>query len=126
MDRRNSETPCGPTPSDAELAGVGDALYAIGGKWRLEILNSICSGNSRFNDIRQSLKGISDKVLSNSLKDLEANDLVKRNVLSVSPLLIEYELTAHSHTLWDTVHSLGRWGCLHRQHIREVTLKGDS
>ncbi len=61
------------------------------------------SGKKRFNELQRLVKGISPRVLSNELKELEMNGFVKRIVHAQSPVLVEYELTAYSDTLKDVL-----------------------
>lgn len=103
------------------LAAVGDALYAIGGKWKLPIIIALKDGNKRFNELQRTIMGISAKVLSNELKELELNGFVKRNVYTKTPVVVEYELTEYSNTLGEVLHALREWGMNHRDKIRRET-----
>ena len=102
----------------SRLDAVGDALYAIGGKWKLRIIIALTEGNKRFNDLQRAVTGISARVLSNELKDLELNGFITRNVYDDRPVVVEYELTEYSRTLEEVVHSLSEWGLKHRNKIR--------
>lgn len=101
-----------------KLNAVGDAMYVIGGKWKLRIIIAIREGHKRFNELQRTINGISAKVLSSELKDLEINGLIRRNVQTGIPVIIEYELTEHSDTLNDVLRTLSTWGELHREKIR--------
>ncbi|WP_299287156.1 helix-turn-helix domain-containing protein [uncultured Mucilaginibacter sp.] len=102
------------------LQAVGDALYAMGGKWKLRIIIALFNGKKRFNELQRTITGISARVLSNELKDLEMNGFVKRNVNAVAmPVTVEYELTEYSNTLEDVVRSLSKWGAMHRENIKQ-------
>jgi DNA-binding HxlR family transcriptional regulator len=57
----------------ATLSSIADALYVIGGKWKLRIIVALKEGNNRFNELQRTIDGISSKVLSTELKDLELN-----------------------------------------------------
>ena len=103
---------------NASLNAVGDALYVIGGKWKLRIIIALSERNSRFNDLQRMVKGISARVLSNELKDLELNGFVKRNVHASTPVLVEYEVTEYSRTLEKVLTSLAEWGAMHKEKIR--------
>ena len=109
-------------PDKAQCSGslraIGDALYAIGGKWKLRIIVALSEGNKRFNDLQRALDGISAKVLSSELKDLELNGFVKRNVFTGTPVVVEYELTRYSDTLHEVMQALGNWGTMHREKIK--------
>lgn len=100
------------------LNAVGDALYVIGGKWKLPIIIALEEGHKRFNEIQRAVTGISARMLSHELKELEVNGFVKRNVYTDIPVVIEYELTEYSATLTEVLESLSRWGEMHRQKIR--------
>lgn len=112
-----------PDPSKASqctasLNAVGDALYAIGGKWKLRIIIALSDGNKRFTELLKRVEGISGRVLSSELKELELNGFVRRKVLMEYPIVIEYELAPYSHTLGKVIQSLSEWGFQHREKIK--------
>ncbi|MEA5429568.1 winged helix-turn-helix transcriptional regulator [Arcicella lustrica] len=100
------------------LAAVSDALYSIGGKWKLMIIISIARGNHRFTELQRQVKGISARVLSSELKDLELNGFIIRKVTAGYPVTIEYELLPYSQTLEEVVGAMTRWGMQHRERIK--------
>ena len=104
----------------ARLNAIADALYVIGGKWKLRIIIALKEGNTRFNELQRVIEGISAKVLSSELKDLELNGFVKRQVFTGTPVVVEYQLTEYSNTLEDVLDALGRWGSMHREKIRKA------
>ena len=113
-------------PSEAQckatLNSVADALYVIGGKWKLRIIVALKDGNKRFNEMQRLIEGISAKVLSTELKELELNGFVRRNVFTTTPVVIEYELTDYAETLDSVLHSLSEWGAMHREkRTRNIT-----
>ncbi|WP_028295741.1 winged helix-turn-helix transcriptional regulator [Olivibacter sitiensis] len=100
------------------LAAVEDALYVLGGKWKLRIIIALVSGYTRFNEIQRTVKGISARVLSNELKSLEMNELVKRVVhADCVPVIVEYVPTDYTETLKELVSILGKWGINHKKRI---------
>lgn len=101
----------------ASLGAVGDALYAIGGKWKLKIIIALLNGNRRFNELQRLVDGISAKVLSNELKELELNDFIRKIPVAGVRNVVEYELTGYSHTLRDVLDTLTAWGTMHRKKI---------
>jgi DNA-binding HxlR family transcriptional regulator len=103
----------------ARLAGIGDALYAIGGKWKLRIIVALREGVSRFNELQRTITGISSKVLAAELKELELNGFVKRNIIAQTPVIIEYKLTDYALTLEQVLDALSEWGTKHRAKIRQ-------
>ncbi|MFD2874212.1 winged helix-turn-helix transcriptional regulator [Mucilaginibacter ximonensis] len=107
-----------------KLQAVGDSLYAIGGKWKLRVVIALSQGHKRFNDLQRTIAGISGKVLSAELKELELNGFVERKVKAdTMPVVVEYELTPYSQTLKEVVYALINWGVLHREKIRLETKK---
>lgn len=100
------------------LNAVADSMYAIGGKWKLRIIIAIARGNTRFSELQRQITGISGRVLSSELKELELNGFVVKKVSVGYPVLIEYELTPYSHTLERVVEALVDWGKQHRQKIK--------
>jgi len=100
------------------LSATEDALYVLGGKWTLRVIIALLSGNTRFNELQRTIKGISARVLSGELKDLEINGLVKRIVFADQrPVMIEYSPTEYSKTLKDIIAALADWGVMHKKRI---------
>ena len=99
------------------FSGIEDALYVIGGKWRLRIIVALFDRARRFNEIQRSVLGISAKVLTAELKQLELNGFIKRGGLE-APEVITYALTDYSQTLRTVVHALHDWGKAHRENIK--------
>ena len=104
---------------NARLAAIADALYAIGGKWKLRIIVALFDGTKRFNELQRVLDGISAKVLSNELKDLELNGFIKRNVFTGIPVMVEYEVTDYSDTLQNVLQALSEWGAKHKEKVKQ-------
>ncbi|MCP9237112.1 helix-turn-helix domain-containing protein [Lewinella sp. JB7] len=100
-----------------DMLPVRDALFVVGGKWKLMILISLSHGNTRFTQIEKSIPKISSKVLSKELKDLEENELIKRTVVEDYPVSIRYSLTDYAQTLGKVILELHTWGINHRKRI---------
>lgn len=105
------------------LKNVLDALYVLGGKWKLPLILSLMDGPKRFNEIQHDLQGISPKILANELKNLELNEFVSRKVYPTTPVTIIYEATEHSTTLKNVLHELSVWGEQHREKIKQSMKK---
>jgi DNA-binding HxlR family transcriptional regulator len=84
-------------------------LDRIADKWALLILDRLQGGPVRFNHLRRDIKGLSQKVLSQTLKKLERDGLVSRTVYATVPVTVEYALTSLGRTLTDTVATLAHW-----------------
>ena len=100
------------------MRAVQDSMDVLNGKWKIAIISSICCyGKRRFSDISNDIEGISNRMLSKELKELEINELVKRTVLDTQPITVQYELTEHGDTLQTIITNLTDWGIAHRKHI---------
>jgi len=84
-------------------------LARLADKWALLILDRLEDGPVRFNHLRRDIKGISQKVLSQTLKKLERDGLVSRAIFATVPVTVEYALTPLGRTLADTVRALAHW-----------------
>jgi len=110
----------------ATLNSIADALHVIGGKWKLRIIVALKDGNMRFNEMQRLIDGISAKVLSAELKDLEMNGFIRRNVFTSTPVVVEYELTEYADTLGNVLKALSEWGSMHREEVRKSMKKSHS
>jgi DNA-binding HxlR family transcriptional regulator len=100
------------------LRAVQDAMYVLSGKWKISILATlIYHGTRRFSDMLNDVPGISNKMLSKELKELEANKLISRNVLATQPVIVQYTLTEYGGNLAPIIQYLADWGIAHRKEI---------
>lgn len=100
------------------MRSVQDSMDVLNGKWKISIISSICCyGKRRFSDILDDVVGISNRMLSKELKELELNQLIKRTVLDTQPVTVQYELTEHGNTLQTIITNLSDWGIVHRKKI---------
>ncbi len=100
------------------MMAIQDSMDVLSGKWKISIISSICFYEKRrFSDILKDVVGISNKMLSQELKGLEMNKLVKRTVLDTQPPQVLYELTAHGKSLQTIINNLIDWGKAHRKKI---------
>lgn len=101
-----------------EMRAVQDSMDVLNGKWKISIISSICYYNKRrFSDISKDVVGISNRMLSKELKELEFNQLIKRTVLDRQPVTVQYELTKHGKSLQTIINNLTAWGVEHRKKI---------
>ena len=101
------------------LRPVRDSLDVLNGKWKLPIIVSLTFGEKRFTDITKDVHGITDRMLSKELRDLEMNGLVVRKIQDGYPVRVAYSLTPHSKTLRTVIDSLRDWGILHRKKLNQ-------
>jgi DNA-binding HxlR family transcriptional regulator len=111
------ELPHTPETCNASVAAVKDALYVLNGKWKLPLIVALATGSKRFNEIQRSLDGITPKILSKELRELEMNEFVTRTVFPTVPVSVMYELTPYSKTLEKVITELKNWGTQHRERI---------
>ena len=101
-----------------EMMAVQDSMDVLSGKWKIAIISSVCYYNKRrFSDILNDVVGISNKMLSKELKELEINKLIKRTVLETQPISVQYQLTEYGLTLKTIINDLAAWGIQHRKVI---------
>jgi len=93
------------------------SLARIANKWSALIVIVLADGPRRFGDVRTAVEGISGKVLTETLRDLERDGLLQRRVYPDVPPRVEYELTTLGHTLHAPLRALGTWA---EQHITDV------
>src|ERR1700733_2026556 len=101
------------------LKPVRDSLDVLNGKWKLPIIVSLTFGEKRFTEITKDVHGITDRMLSKELRDLELNGLVLRKIQDEYPVRVTYALTPHSKTLRSVIDSLRNWGILHRKKLNQ-------
>ena len=85
------------------------AVELIGRRWSGAILRAMLSGVTRFTDLTQTIPGLSDRMLSERLKELEAEGIVQRLVFAETPVRIEYQVTEKGRALADVVSAIGIW-----------------
>lgn len=97
----------------AGACGLDDALGVIAGKWKSTIIWELHFRPVRFGALRRRLPGISEKVLFEQLRQLEADEVVRRDAFDEVPLRVEYSLTPAGALLNGAVHALAEWGTKH-------------
>ena len=101
------------------LKPVRVSLDVLSGKWKLPIIVALTFGEKRFTEITKEVQGITDKMLSKELRDLELNGLVMRNIEDSYPVKVTYALTPHSKTLRPVIDSLKNWGIMHKEKLTQ-------
>lgn len=104
-----------------EGMAIRDTLDLVGGKWKLPILYTLIThGTMRFKELQREVDGITARMLSKELKDLELNQMVSREVYDTAPITVEYTITKHGTSLGPVVKALYDWGLKHRQQIFDL------
>lgn len=94
---------------------VATAVSLIGSKWKLLILRNLLARPWRFNELQKSLEGISQKVLTDSLRSMEADGIVIRSVFTEVPPHVEYSLSDLGESLRPIIKSMEVWGMNYKQ-----------
>lgn len=116
-DKRKCPSHLSTTECTKQLLPVKDALDILSGKWKLQIILSLTFGKKRFKQIQREIPGLTPKMLSKELKELEINELASRHVYDTLPVTVEYELTPYGKTLKPLIGELHKWGTKHRKRI---------
>ena len=87
----------------------------IGDKWKVLIIRDLLTGTKRFGELKKSLNGITQKVLTNNLREMEASGLVNRKVYAEVPPRVEYSLTEIGWSLKPILDSMVVWGNSYRE-----------
>jgi len=96
---------------------VRDVLDIINGKWKLPILIALSFDDKRFKQLERDVEGITPRMLSKVLRDLELNQLVIRMVYDTIPATVEYSLSDYGRSLDDVIVALREWGKKHRKKL---------
>ena len=107
------------TACTGALLPIRDALEVLSGKWKLQIIIAISAGNTRFREIERAVVGITSKVLTKELKDLEEHQLIKRTVYTGTPVLVAYTLDEYAESLSNVIGALNDWGLNHRKKMMQ-------
>ncbi len=114
---------CQEKPSDrtpnvlSQHCPSNSVLKMVAGKWRVLVLYALRGEKRRYSDLQRSVGGISQKMLTQTLRDLERNGLVERTVYPVVPPHTEYALTPLGESLEEVVHGLGTWAQDHMEAV---------
>jgi len=111
---------------DGACPFVRDVLTRVGDKWSVLVIVLLGSGAQRFSDLRRTIEGISQRMLTHTLRGLERDGLVVRAVYPTVPPRVEYELSPLGHTLLKTVTELANWASANRNQIERARTTFDS
>jgi DNA-binding HxlR family transcriptional regulator len=106
-----------PDPNHQDCRAISSVLALVGDKWTVLIVVLLGDGPKRFNEIKRMVGGISQRMLTFTLRGLERDGLVTRTVYPTTPQRVDYELTKLGSTLWKAVEPLASWA---RDHVVEI------
>ena len=99
---------------------VETTLTLIGNKWKVLILRDLLSGTKRFSELKRSLNGVSQKVLTTQLRAMEADGLVHREVFAEVPPRVEYSLTELGRSLKTILDAMVEWGTAYKENLKQA------
>ena len=98
-----------------EVLSIDDTMDVLRSKWTVEILTAILCGSTRFKDILTAVHGLSDKVLTERLRQMVDDRLIEKYECRGYPPRVEYRLTDHGKRLYVIVYRMTEWGTEHRR-----------
>ncbi len=99
------------------ILALNDALAVVSGKWKLAVVCVLLYDTKRFSEIQRMIPKITPRMLSKELKELELNGVVERNVITSTPVVVEYTLTESGKRLSEVVDHMVNWGLQHREAV---------
>jgi DNA-binding HxlR family transcriptional regulator len=110
----------------AFTCGLDAALCVLGGKWKPLILFHLAHGTRRYGELRRAVGGVTDKVLIQQLKELQADGVIDRRDFREIPPKVEYSLTAFGQTLGKALAPLCAWGTRHSDAVQKIVARRNS
>lgn len=98
---------------------VATTVQLVGSKWKLLILRNLLARPWRFNELKKSLEGISQKVLTDALRAMEADGIIIRTVYPEVPLRVEYSLSETGESLRPVLKSMEAWGVAYKEKMEQ-------
>lgn len=112
---RTISGPCHAWPEDS--AFIREVLDRIGDKWTVLIISTLSVGSLRYSDLQASIPGISQRMLTRTLKQLERDGLITRTAYAEAPPRVVYDLTGLGRSLMDAAMALAGWAATHYREI---------
>ena len=103
-----------------EVMSITDTMDVLRSKWAVEVLTAIVCGNTRFKDIQEAVQGVSEKVLTERLRQMQEDNLIERHECYGYPPRVEYQVTEHGKRLFVIAYQMTEWGQEHRRLILDL------
>lgn len=104
-----------------KIRAIDDTMELLSGKWKISIIARLCGKPMRYSELLKDMKGISGKMLSCELKNLEINGLINRKVSKTKPLTVAYSISDYGISLKNLTDPIAEWGLSHRARIVNKT-----
>jgi len=108
-----------------DCLAVSEVLARIGDKWTVQVVMQLGVGPRRFNEIKRAVDGVSQRMLTLTLRGLERDGMVTRTVFATVPPRVDYALTDLGRSLAAPIEQLGRWALEHRTQIETARARYD-
>ncbi|VIO75505.1 winged helix-turn-helix transcriptional regulator [Bradyrhizobium ivorense] len=123
---RVPDPPPHPSPDHSDCRAVASVLARVGDKWSVFVIMNLIEGPRRFNELKRIINGISQRMLTLTLRGLERDGLVTRTIYPTIPPRVDYELTDLGRGLAEPVKALGQWAFSHLPEIEGARSKFDA
>jgi DNA-binding HxlR family transcriptional regulator len=100
-----------------DMVPVADVISHIGGKWTVYIITALGQGPRRFSELKRHIEGVSQKMLTATLRELEKDGFVTRKVTPSIPPRVDYELTDLGQELREPLRAIGQWAYANRERV---------
>jgi DNA-binding HxlR family transcriptional regulator len=105
------------TLDSGQCSGVGRVLARVGEKWSVIVISHLGDGPKRFNELHRLIDGVSQRMLTLTLKNLERDGLVERTVTPTVPPRVDYALTPLGRSMREPIEALGQWALKHLEEM---------
>ena len=122
----NNEGTIGQLHSTEERVSINEVLTRVGDKWSLQVISQLGEGTLRFTELKRSVNGISQRMLTLTLRQLERDGLVERTVYPTVPPKVEYTLSNFGRSILIPVTALANWALTYRLDIQAAREAFDS
>jgi DNA-binding HxlR family transcriptional regulator len=102
---------------------VATTVQLIGSKWKLLIMRNLLSRPWRFSELQKSLEGVSQKVLTDSLRSMESDGIIVRTVYAEVPPRVEYSLSELGESMRPIINAMSEWGTSYKENFTRVSDK---
>lgn len=114
-----------PVPLKQDECPIRDVLDRVGDKWSVLIVVQLGQGTHRFTELERSIEGISQRMLTHTLRALVRDGLVMRRAYPTVPMRVEYSLTDLGRTLLVPITALQEWATVHREDVQRSRVRYD-
>ena len=97
---------------------VDTTLTMLSSRWKFLIVKELLQGTTRFNDLKNKVEGISQKVLTYNLREMETNGIITRKIYNTVPRKVEYTLTDIGYSLASVLNAMADWGSAYKQYLK--------